>query len=633
MTNPSPAPVDQAGPAEPDPPTASAPPDADPEDRPRDWIRLAFWLVTALALGVRASVLKDASFITDDFMLSARAMENAFSWGYLTRVHTGHFEPIGFGIMWALAHFAPLQWGWTVVALLAGQLLVSVLVWQLLRELFGRRPLILLPYLVFVFTPLTLPAVAWLSAAILWLPLMAALAGALRWHTRYVRTGSRPAALAAVAWFLVGCASFEKIAIFVPYVIVFTLALDPGTRLRVRPVLGLVRRTWLVWAGYAVAGLLYLAIYLPGYRSLGNDTPVTAPHAGTLSEFAFLSIFRTLIPASFGGPWSWQRVSYALGIVDSPRAFDWACWVLALVVIAGSLLVRRQVMRFWVALLVYLGGSILTVAAGRVAYGGSIVALETRYLADAAVPLVIALGAALLPVQGQARPWTPIGQRLRTTIPAPVWHGVAVAAALVVVTLSFHSMGRYATITTSNPTRPFLENTKSSLAALPDDAQIVDTEVPGAVIGPIFGEYNLVSRYLSPLLDTNRRADARNRVAYTNPYILDHTGTLVPMAVTTVVPSAGEGCRVVDDGRVVVPLAGPVFEWSWLVRIGYLADAPVTGTVRLGTGSATVPFGKGLGEVFVRVTGSGTRLTVTGLPDGVNFCVGDAQVGTPTPKG
>ncbi len=633
MTHPSPASADQAEPLEPDRTAACEPPDAEPEEGPRDWVRLGFLLVTALALGVRVSVLKDASFITDDFMLSARAMENPFSWSYLTRVHTGHFEPIGFAIMWALAHFAPLQWGWTVVALLAGQLVVSVLVWQLLRELFGRHPLILIPYVIFAFTPLTLPAVAWLSAAILWLPLMAALAGALRWHARYLRTGSTPAALAAIAWFLVGCASFEKIAIFVPYVIVYTLALEPGVRLRPRPLLALLRRTWVIWAGYAVAGLLYLAIYLPGYRSLGNDTPVTAPHAGTLSEFTFLSIFRTLIPASFGGPWSWQRVSYALGIVDSPRAFDWVCWVLALVVIVGSLVVRRHVLRFWVALLVYVGGSILTVAAGRVAYGGSIVALETRYLADAAVPLVIALGAALLPVRGQTRPWTSMGQRLRATIPAGVWHGVAVVAALVVISLSFHSMGRYATIATGNPSRAFLENTKSSLAALPDDAQIVDTEVPAGIIGPIFAEYNLVSRYLSPLLDTNRRAEARNRVNYTRPYILDHTGTLVPMAVNTVVPSAGEGCRVVQDGRVVVPLAGPVFEWRWVIRIGYLADAPVTGTVRLGSGTATVPFGKGLGEVFVRVTGSGSRLTITGLPNGVNFCVGDAQVGTPMPKG
>ena len=109
-------------------------------------------------------------------------------------------------------------------------MVLAALVWSLLVELFGRRWLVLLPYGIFCLTPLTLPAFTWLSAAIIWLPLMIAIAGApalahpLRRHGR-----SRDAAF-AVVWLVVGLASFEKIVIFLPYLVFFTVAITPGAR-------------------------------------------------------------------------------------------------------------------------------------------------------------------------------------------------------------------------------------------------------------------------------------------------------------------------------------------------------------------------------------------------------------------
>ena len=46
-------------------------------------------------------------------------------------------------------------------------------------------------------------------------------------------------------------------------------------------------------------------------------------------DFTYLSVFRTLIPASIGGPWRWQPVGYGGAFVDSPRLFDWLALVLA----------------------------------------------------------------------------------------------------------------------------------------------------------------------------------------------------------------------------------------------------------------------------------------------------------------
>lgn len=600
----------------------------------RNPLRTAVIAITILTLAARVSVLKDSFFITDDFMLSARAMENDLSWAYLTRVHTGHFEPIGFATMWLLAHLAPLNWAATVLVILAGQLLLCRQVWLLLTELFGRRPLLLAPYTLFCVTPLTLPAFTWLAAAIIWLPLMIAITGALRWHARYVRSGRATDAGVAVAWFIVGLASFEKIVIFLPYVVVFTFAVAPRSKLTFRSMWLLARRTRWVWVGYLVASIGYLVLYIPGVRSSGNDSPVTAPGLGPLADFVFLSVARTFIPGTFGGPWNWQPTSYALAIVDSPRAFDWSLWIVAIAIVVGSLMLRTRVGRFWAGLLVYLLGSIATVAAGRVAFGGSIVALETRYLADAVVPLVIALGACLMPLVDEPTPWTPAGRRFRTLLSEPAALGVLLASMVAIVGLSFHAMGAYARYSTSNPARAFVTNTIDSLDQLPATAQIYDTEVPGDIIGPLFAQYNTASRYLAPLLP-DRKDELYTRRWFTSPYVLNPAGALVPMKINPVAVSEPRpnGCYPATGGTVRIPLTQTVYEWGWAVRIGYLADSPSEASVGLGADRQAIPITEGLGEIYLSLVGSGAELVIAELPPDVNFCIGDVQVGFPTPSG
>ena len=235
-----------------------------------DPVRTGFLLILLVTAAVRFNVLRDSYFITDDFMLSSRASESPLTFEYLTRVHTGHFEPIGFGVMWMLAHLAPWNWGVALTLLIVGQIVVAVLVWRLLVELFGRRPLTLVPFAMYCLTPLTAPATTWLSAAIIWLPLMAAVAGGTRQHVRYVRTGRARHAVGAVLWLLVGFASFEKILVVLPYLVVLTVAISPGVQVNLRSLVVLARRTWVVWVGYVVATLGYLATYL-GSASAGGD--------------------------------------------------------------------------------------------------------------------------------------------------------------------------------------------------------------------------------------------------------------------------------------------------------------------------------------------------------------------------
>ena len=86
--------------------------------------------------------------------------------------------------------------------------------------------------------------------------------------------------------------------------------------------------------------------------------------------------------------------------------------------------------RFWVALLAYIAGSLAVVAMGRVAFGGAIVALETRYLADAVVPLFVTLGACVAPMVGEEHPWLPLRARVDRAVSRPLLWGAVSAAAL-----------------------------------------------------------------------------------------------------------------------------------------------------------------------------------------------------------
>jgi hypothetical protein len=282
-----------------------------------DPVRTGLLLVLVITLGIRFSILKDSFFSYDDYVLTTRAVED-HGWGYITEIGTGHFSPFGLAVMWLLAHLAPWNWGATAFVLIVGQLVVAVLVWRLLTELFGRRPLVLAPFALYCLSPLTAPSFTWLAAALAALPLMAALAGALRHHARYLRLGNARDVVFATLWVLFGMASFEKILIYFPFVVVLTLALSPETSLRPRPLLELAGRTRLIWISYLGTAVAYVILYFARRPSDGSALMVL-PSVGQFREFANISILRTFVPSVFGGPWSWA----SQGLVDSPPVFEW----------------------------------------------------------------------------------------------------------------------------------------------------------------------------------------------------------------------------------------------------------------------------------------------------------------------
>lgn len=602
----------------------------------RDPIRTGFLAILLLMVAVRYNILRDSFFITDDFMLQSRAMEHSLGWDYLTRVHTGHFEPVGFGFMWLLTHLAPWNWNVAVVCMLVAQVLVAVLVWRMLTELFTRRALVLVPFAFYCLTPLTIPAFTWLSAAIIWLPLTAALAGAVANHVVYLRSGRWEDAVWAVFWYCFGLASFEKIVIYVPFIMVLSLAVSPTVRLTVGDIVGLLRRTWLVWAGYAAASVAYVIIYLEGSSRAEASAHLEVPTAEQLSEFVYLSVFRTMVPGMIGGPWDWQPASYAGAMVDSPRIFDWASWIVLAAVVVLSLLTRRRIGRAWLALLVYLGGSIVALGIGRVAYSGPLAALETRYLADTVIPLVVVIGMCLMALDDEEDAWLPHARRWAAAIPPSTRLRAGGVACAVWLALALHSANGYALFSAANPHERFVQTTRQSLEALPAGAQILDTPLPNDILGPLFMEYNDVSRFVAPVARPDQReALAAEQTFFSAPpLVLTAEGTFAPVQVdgfASPPPFEGLCGWQPSEGAAAVPLTEPAYEWSWLVRIGYLADGTTTGTVHLGDAAQEVEFTEGLGEIFVPLVSGGPEVRIDGLDPGVNICFGDAQVGTAVP--
>lgn len=623
-------------------PSARAPEETDPAQtapvgrtRRSHWVardpaRTGLLLVLVITLGVRFSIIKDSFFRFDDYVLTTKAVEN-HGWGYLTSVGDGHFFPFGRAVMWLLTHLAPWNWNATAVLLILGELVVAVLVWRLLTELFGRRLLVLVPFALYCLSPLTAPGFTWLAASLALLPVMAALAGALRHHARYLRLGRHREVAFATLWVVFGMASFEKILVYFPFVVVMTLALSPDTVLRAQPLLTLVRRTRLIWISYFAIAVAFVILYLSRSASIGSTALMALPSAGQFWDFGSVGILRTFVPGAFGGPWAWFSDAW----VNSPRAFEWLCWILALAVISGTLMLRNRIGRAWAALGVYLLGSLFVVALGRLIYFGSSTGLTARYLSDGVLPLTVVVGMCLMPLRGEVNPWLPLAHSVFAHVSLPVRVRVGLAAALTVVALAFHSLSGFATFSTATPYRAFVLNARESLAGLPTSAQVYDQPLPVGVVGPLFGQYNLASRFLAPVATARRRREMYTLTSYTNPYYLAKDGHFVPMTVAGMKsqrPPTGLCGWTAQAGQITVPLTGSAFAWTWAVRVGYVADRNTQATIVLGQDRTKVHLHEGLGEVYLPLTGGGTQVRVEDLDSDANVCVGSVEVGNPAAK-
>jgi hypothetical protein len=378
--------------------------------------------VTIVAVGLivaelvwKAAILRHFYFWQDDFVFFDRALDSGFSWQYLMKVEGGHLDPGPFACSWLLARIS--LYNWTLVSAVVLVILVAtgLAMLRLLRTLFGNRPAILIPLVVYLFSPLTIPAVVWWSSAIETLPLQLATCLALDAHVRYARDRQARHLLASIIWLVAGLVFFEK-AVVLPLLLLAVTAgfltedRLPAARWSARSsalwsalwsALVTWRRAWLAYAGVLAlyAGVFAVQVTRPGATPGKRGAPQQVP--GLVTGL----IKTTFVPGALGGPWRWFP-SGVQAFAAPPVVLVWLAVLAAATIVGVSIARRRTAWRAWAILAgwlaladlvpVIVGRSVLVDPRFRV-----FLPLDTHYVADAVPVLAICLGLAFWPLADQ----------------------------------------------------------------------------------------------------------------------------------------------------------------------------------------------------------------------------------------
>ncbi|MCC5579828.1 hypothetical protein IMZ11_29805 [Microtetraspora sp. AC03309] len=591
----------------------------------RDRLRRHGLLITAVLLVLaqtawKASIVQHAFFKEDDFEFMARALESGLSWEYLTRVHYGQFMPGGFLLAWVTGRVAPYDWGLAAGIVLALHACAGLAVFRMLRVVFGRRPIILVPLLVFLVAPVTVPALAWWAAGLNTVPLQIALPMAVASHVLYLRSGRAVHAVAAAWWTLFGLAFFLK-AFAIPFTLfALTAVYFGGTR-------AALRRHARVWILYGGTLLVYLVLYL--YRTVTSDTDGGRfPGLGDAVGFVWELMARTFLPTVLGGPWKWfSGTDWA--VTSPPGLLVALSWSVAVALFVVTVRYRRHAAAAWAILLAYIVvADIAPPLYGRVYLIGSFAGADSRYVADAVPLLALVAALAVLPVAGEAAPY-------RRALPSrEVVYGLG---GLVVGGFTVASLASAAVFGghLGNERRvSYLRNAERALAAAPADAVVYDRRVPSDILADSYRSYAFTSRLLGPLASPARRAAMYRPPASPVGLVFDDAGRLAPVEVKgdKTVPTTPDGCWPTSGAAVEVPIrrtSAPVT--GTLVRLGYASRVPVKVTLWIGDRSTGLNLREGFGKMFFLVPPGTDRVLITDVPAGSGFCTGDVTAGEAVP--
>ncbi|GAA3534746.1 hypothetical protein GCM10022234_34470 [Aeromicrobium panaciterrae] len=590
-------------------------------------------------LAIRTILGRHGYFSLDDFVFYTNASHSdLWDHDFLMTPYNGHVMPGAFAWVWISTKLAPLDFNVVFATMMAFQLVAGLLMWHLLRLMFGNRPAILLPLAVFAFSPITLPASWWWAAAINQQPQQIAMLLVLICHVRYVRSGRWVWALAGPVALAVGLLFFEKTAVIVPFVGLLTwLLFSEGSLLR--SLLTALRRYWLTWIGYVVVLVPYTAYYVLNVPDQASTKPTSAGYLELLDTV----IRKSLLPGLLGGPWRWSDT----GVVDSsanphPLMQLLAFVVVGVVVVLSVIVGRSTAIRAWILCAFYLLvlTTLLTLTRGGV-IGGMVIGSEYRYLTDFC--LIAALCGALAFLPAQFAPWWRT-QNDDTHLPIPrTISGLEVSpfAALLVVILmagSVWSAHLFADRWTNSPTRTYVANATRTMQDLKPGDKLYDGAVPTAVVWKLLPPANVPSNILGPLgLDAPTLAPGETTSRLRE---FSAVGELEPVHIEGVSPKVFDSpdCLATIAGKArTLPLAATMFEWPWIMQIDYVAPHSGTLTIRAGTTTTTGviggPTGKNHDLRTIYASLSGPYASVTLTAPGNDFCIKRLSIGNPQPSG
>lgn len=585
---------------------------------------IGWWLVAA-QVGLIAWISSQGFPYWDDYLLQGRAAQlPLFSRDLLLYTHDGHVMPAGMAIAWVTAKLAPLSTFGVTVGIVTLQVAASAAVFGMLRTLLGTRPAALAPLALYLFSPVTLPASLWWSAALNLLPLQVGLATAISCHVRYLRSGRSIWAAGTLLSVVAALAFFEKAVVIPAALVGVTAALAAAER---RPPLAAVAQRWRLWLVLALPVAGYLAAYLSAV-----PRPSTRDGAsGPLGEMVVNGIGRAFVPAAFGGPLSWQPTGFASAVAAPPSWFVAAVWTALVLAVLVTVWARPAIIWAYLTLVGYLALDLAAVAFGRGGSGlaGQIV-LSLRYTTEAAVVLAVVVGLALVAPRGAEEPPRVRAVRQGLARRRTVTQVTAFVLADIFIALSLVSALGLERIWAANPARIWVGNARSSLAVANPAVPLLPDPVPEYVLYGLSYPANLTSNVLAPL--PHRPQFSQSSTALLTFDAFGHLSPAHVVGPRMVLPATSD-CASVPQGGGSLALDAGVINWEHTVVMTYdSSGGPVT--VALGSGKpVTVDTVAGPGQVVFRLTGGGDSVTVAPAPSGGDLCVRTLQVGQLVPEG
>lgn len=585
-------------------------------------------------------------FTGDDYAFIARAATMPlFSWDYLMQSYGGHLMPGAFLLVGLLHRWASMNYTPVVLGSILVQALTAVLLYRLLRNLFGPRRALLIPLTIYLFSPITLPAFLWWAAALNQLPEQLAIVSALLLHVNYLRTGRLRAGLGGVLCIVGGLLFSEKTTLAVPLIAAVTVLMftaGPPLR-RIRTAL---LRHWVVWIAYLAVTIPYAAYYVLEVPNVARGTATSGGYVQTLGN----QVNHALLPGLLGGPWTWRVIPFNGGLANPSALAVGVSAVVVVALIVGTVLLAHRAIFGWLMLAGYILINVALLTVARVTIVGPQIGDEYRYLTDVCLVAVVCGSLAAFPLVGTYRRAEP--QRLirrawararldslsqhevvatLPTLRVPVVVGLTLAALIV---SSLVSTSRFDRIWHPNAGRAYLQTATRELADAPANLVLYgDAPAPPNVAWTLIYPYNAV-HYL--LADAAVHPHLMSTTTSATPlYMLDDTGHIRMADVTDGVhaypgPFGNCGWRI-TKGPVVIPLRAQAFPWSWMIRIGYIASGESTTRITAGNTSLEVPIHYGLNALFLAEQGPIDSIRFSGLSGNTVMCTNEIRVGSPVP--
>jgi len=547
--------------------------------------------------------------------------------------YNGHLQPGAFLLSWFAASSGTMAWPAAALPMVLMHAVALWLLWRFLTGVYGPRWMVLVPFVVVAFSPLTFVLSMWWAYGLQLLPLEVALCGALATHLAYLRRPGLATAAPPMLFTVFGLAFAEK-AVLVPFVLAgLTVALTGGAPLR--RVVHVARTHARLWLGYLVLLVGYAVLH--SWRApLGEGGALPTP--GELGTLARLMIGEGLLPAVYGGPWSGDWVGFA-GLAPPPAAVLGLTWTLSAVLVAVSLWRGRwRAVAAWLTLAGYLAVSVALLAAARLDFIGTLIGTDPRYIADALPVAAICATVALsrpawvpaeVPATGSRQVGSGPASPSRPPVPEHVRRlagvGVPLALAFALVVGAMLSIRGTTPETRHQSTRDYVDTVRAA-GQLEPDLTLFDAPIPGEAMLPLFGDAALASRALYGLgLNFDRpTGDLR---------MLDSAGSPRPIGLVATVPAKDapkNGCGyAVREQAVRIAFTREVPAKRLVVQFGYYTAYAVDGAVSTPTQDVPVHFRSGLNLLSIVVDGPFDQLLVRA--DGA-VCVTNAVAGFPLPQ-